>query len=312
MINSDYKYTAIYNGIKEFEPIKNSTYIYGYSPEGRSHLADELITTYSSDIKFVELELSSTTQDSVQDKNTHLNYSLRSANDINRLLDSYASDIVYIDVTGLNNRITAPLLNHSLRKFKNVYVIYAEPEHYEVSKFRTEGQFNDLAEAIQGIEPLPGFANIIPDDDDIRFIPLLGFEGGRFTHIVEMVQPPTEHIYPIIGVPGFRAEYPFVAYWGNRLSLSNANAWPNIKYAAANSIVDVYMILRKMLSDCPTAKIKIAPIGTKPHVIGSILFAIKHSNRVEIIYDNPIRKKKRTSGVGLIVNCCVSRLLNEN
>jgi hypothetical protein len=312
MINSDYKYTAIYEKIEDFDPIKKSTYIYGYSPEGRSHFADELVKKFSLDMNFVELELLETEQDSVKDNNTCLTYSLRSTADINRLLDAYASATAYIDVTGLNNRIAAPLLNHSLQKFKVVYVVYAEPERYEVSKFKAEGQFNDLAEEIHGIEPLPGFANIIPDEDDIRFIPLLGFEGGRFTHILEVVQPPAEHIYPIIGVPGYRAEYPFVAYWGNRLSLDNADTWPNIKYAAANSIVDIYMILSKILDKSPNAKIKVAPIGTKPHVIGAILFAIKHSRQVEIVYDNPIRKKKRTSGVGLIVNCCVSRLLNDN
>jgi hypothetical protein len=121
-----------------------------------------------------------------------------------------------------------------------------------------------------------------------------------------------DHIYPIIGVPGFRAEYPFVTYWGNRLPLKSEDSWSNVKYAAANSIVDIYMILTKILHENLNAKIKLAPIGTKPHVIGAILFAIKHSRKVEIVYDNPKREKQRTEGVGLIVDCCVSKLLNEN
>ena len=316
MINSDYKYTSIYKNIEDFIPQKESTYIYGYSPEGRSHFVDELIKKFSKDIKFVELALLETEHDIIEDKNSNAKYSLRSTKDINELLDFYDSQVIYIDITGLNNRITASLLNHSIRRqevrYGLVNVVYAEPKHYKVSEFKTEGYFYDLSEKIQGIEPLPGFANIIPDDDDIRFIPLLGFEGGRFTHIVETVQPPTDHIYTIIGVPGFRAEYPFVAYWGNRQSLGNANSWPNVKYAVANSIVDIYMILLKTLKKNPSAKIKLAPIGTKPHVIGAILFAIKYKRQVEIIYDNPKRKKTRTSGVGLIVNCCVSKLLQEN
>ncbi|KAA6342578.1 hypothetical protein EZS27_009686 [termite gut metagenome] len=168
-------------------------------------------------------------------------------------LTKYQSPIIYLDITGLNNRITAAFLNHAIKIQKlnvgHVRIVYTEPEHYKVPQFKTAGQFNDLSEQIRGIEPLPGFANIIPDNGEIKFIPLLGFEGGRFTYVVQMSQPPMDHIYPIIGVPGFRAEYPFVTYWGNRLPLKSEDSWSNVKYAAANSIVDIYMILTKILHE---------------------------------------------------------------
>ena len=38
----------------------------------------------------------------------------------------------------------------------------------------------------------------------------------------------------------------------------------------------------------PDKLIKIAPIGTKPHCIAAILFAIKYYKNVEVVYDNPI------------------------
>jgi len=37
--------------------------------------------------------------------------------------------------------------------------------------------------------------------------------------------------------------------------------------------------------------------GTKPHALGAILFAIAHSDDVEIVYDNVKRKVGRTTGV---------------
>jgi hypothetical protein len=243
-----------------------------------------------------------------------LTYSLRSKENIKDILNTYHSDILYIDVTGLNNRISAALLNNILSDNINtsVFVLYAEPKLYKIQLFKSESVYIDLSEKINGIEPLPGFANIFPDDIDYKFVALLGFEGGRFTHLINNVQPAEDNIIPVIGVPGYRLEYPFVAYWGNRSGLIDTGAWANVKYAAANSLVDVYMLLKKIKTNHPKCKIKLAPIGTKPHVIGAILFAIKHSREVELIYDNPKRKIERTDGVGSIVVSEISKLIKEN
>jgi hypothetical protein len=70
-------------------------------------------------------------------------------------------------------------------------------------------------------------------------------------------------------------------------------------------------MLNKIVKNSPSGRIKIAPIGTKPHAIGAILFAIKYPLKVELIYDNPIRKKTRTDGVGKIIDCSVYKLLKD-
>src|SRR5205814_58026 len=150
---------------------------------------------------------------------------------------------------------------------------------------------------------------IIPQDDlNIPFVALLGFEGGRFTYVLENIQP-SKDIFPVIGVPGFRPEFPFIAYWGNKRSLEDSKRWTNVKYVAANSLVEVYDLLTKLKKDNVSGKLKVAPIGTKPNAIGAILFAIKNPNDVELVYDNPIRKIKRTKGVGKIIECSVTHLL---
>ena len=56
----------------------------------------------------------------------------------------------------------------------------------------------------------------------------------------------------------------------------------------------------------------IAPLGTKPHAIGAILYAIKNDERVELLYDNPYRNVHRTNGVGRVLVCNVSKLYREN
>jgi hypothetical protein len=266
-------------------------------------------------VKFIEIQSVDEEKDTIFDKDTNIKYSLRSSNSIISFFESYNSSIVYIDTSGLNNRISASLLknavNLSEKKNFEIKVVYTEPYAYKIHRFKSEGVFNDLSEKIEGIEPLPGFASIIPDTVDMKFIALLGFEGGRFTHLIENIQPPSDNIIPVVGVPGFRIEYPFVALWGNRLPLVETNSWANIKYVEANSLVDVFLLLTKIIHKNKSAKLILAPIGTKPHAIGAILFAIKYPKQVEIVYDNPKRKTTRTDGIGQIVECNINSLLKE-
>ena len=56
----------------------------------------------------------------------------------------------------------------------------------------------------------------------------------------------------------------------------------------------------------------VAPIGTKPHAIGAILYAIKNPTKVELLYDNPKRSVQRTEGIGKILVCDISKLYSEN
>lgn len=315
MPSSDYLYTTRYPSIKDFDPENGSTYVYGYSPEDRSHLIDPSLAKSSSSIQFVEVEAHGS--DQMRDVSAKCNFNLRSELSIESFLQTIQSRLLYLDVSGLLNRITAPLLKGAIaayRKglFKEVRIIYAEPIEYKIKQFTSEGISNDLSEQIEGIDPLPGFASIIPsNDEDTLFVPLLGFEGGRFTYLVENIQPPYDNIYPIIGVPGFRFEYPFVAYWGNRKPLQETQAWRKVLFAAANSPVELFDLLRRIHKKKPHATLKIAPIGTKPHAIGAILYALENPRTAELIYDNPKRIKQRTDGVGQILECSVSSLLDD-
>jgi hypothetical protein len=127
-------------------------------------------------------------------------------------------------------------------------------------------------------------------------VPLLGFEGVRFSHVLEQTQPLGANIFPIIGVPGFRAEYPFHTYVGNRVTLIQSESWRNVKYAVANCPFSLFHVLEDLHQRIAGSILQIAPIGTKPHALGAILYAIANPDTVEIIYDHPKRKVHRTSG----------------
>ena len=165
---------------------------------------------------------------------------------------------------------------------------------------------------MNGVSPLPGMVNLTPDDNPKHFVVLLGFEGGRFSALVQDYNPVKEKIVPVVGVPGYRIDYPYFSYWGNNVQLLRTGCWQKMKYAEANSIVDAYLMLKQIASDSHSEHMVVAPIGTKPHAIGAILYALKHPDKVELLYDNPKRNVHRTQGIGKVLVCNVSKLFNEN
>ena len=194
---------------------------------------------------------------------------------------------------------------------KTVYVVYTEPASYRLDEFR-KGVNKDLTERVDGIQPLPGMISIMPREKSPLFVVLLGFEGGRFSSLIQDQNPQKERITPIVGVPGYRIDYPYIAFWGNQNQMTNSGCWQNVKYAEANSIVDAYMVLKQISYSNRDMEMVVAPIGTKPHAIGAILYALKNPTKVELVYDNPKRSVHRTNGIGKVLACNVTKLFNEN
>lgn len=309
MIKKHYVYSEFYTDPKDFEPVEGSTYIYAYTKEDRSKLANAFIPRCGSRCRFVGVEYCG--PDIIKVENDTDEYSLRGAQTIGAFVEKYVDKIVYLDISGLNARISSALIIALFKSKITTYVIYAEPATYRLDKFRNEGVLVDLAEKVDGISPLPGLIRFIDIDKKI-FVPLLGFEGARFTQIYEDVSPSDEDIYPIVGLPGFRMEYPFVTLFSNKPPLFNTQSWANIQYVMANSVVDAYLKLLEIYERNNDSKIIVAPIGTKPHAIGAILFAMKYDKRVELVYDNPKRNEQRTDGIGRIIVCNATKLVNEN
>ena len=197
-----------------------------------------------------------------------------------------------------------------LRTRQEVVVVYVEPYEYRPSLTPTESDIYDLSERIEGLAPLPGFARLRESGDRSVFVPLLGFEGTRVSYLISQLEPPGGKIVPIVGVPGFRAEYPFATYLGNRVPLVQTQAWKRARYAVANCPFDVFYVLQEIEAEFPNHVLKVAPIGTKPHAIGAVLFAIANPGVVELVYDHPIRKAQRTEGTARLLAYHVSSLLS--
>ncbi len=232
---------------------------------------------------------------------------LRSKVDSDNFTEFLNGRAVYIDITGLTHSVWAWVVRAMLlRDSGDFWVIYSEPGEYRLHDSPLDGQIFDLSEKISGISPLPGLALLTQfTSDNFLFMPLLGFEGARLSHIMEDVQPKRELTFPVIGVPGFQHEYPFYTYQGNRLALERDEIWMNWRYEKANCPASIYVLGEGLLNEYGGKKLRIAPIGTKPHALGAVLLKLAYPSKVDIVYDHPIRKKGRTKGTSKTICYCL-------
>lgn len=284
----------VFESPKKLRMLKNAVLICGNNEEERqswySHVSvDERIEILGDDGNSFEAII----------KRQKKSYRLRAAKDLKEFFFEVKALRIFLDLTSLPHHIWAPLLRASINERLNVEVTYVEPEDYKILSEGDQGLVFDLSERISGIAPIPGFLTLTDDNEDqFCLVALLGFEGPRFAHVVEVVDPPGGKIYPVIGMPGFRIEYPQHAFYCNRITLRDTKAWKNVRYADASDPFSLCYVLEAIAQENPGVLLKVAPIGTKPHALGAFLFFLKARRQVEFIYDHPIRKRERSEGVG--------------
>lgn len=203
--------------------------------------------------------------------------------------------LVAIDLTSLEHRIWAPFIRTLIEMDVRCVALYAEPDDYRRSD-DVPGAVYDLS-TTKGIEPLPGFARLTRrTDEQGYFAPLLGFEGARLGHIFDQEDVDAVNTSPVIGLPGFRIEYPTYTYLANRDILELDRMDRRVEFARASCPFEAYRAIERIHGRAGRKHLRVAPIGTKPHALGAVLYAIRHSSTVELIYDHPVRAKGRTRG----------------
>lgn len=208
---------------------------------------------------------------------------------------------VLLDVSALPHYVWAPILKCLYSYNIPFRVLYTEPESYKPHPSPASDSLFDLSIKFEGLAPLPGFVKLFgPEDEDkCIYIALLGFEGSRPERLALQIDPQPK-VIPIIGMPGFQLEYPAFAVACNRNLLQQYNAHSELRYARASCPFEVYHVLESIHQDYPEYYLYIAPVGTKPHSLGAIWYAIVNPNQTEIMFDFPIQKSDRTNGIGLI------------
>lgn len=303
--------TDTFERAEDFRPVTNSIYVFSRSGEERAtHM--ESWHAHAKGVAFYELEQEELDQFRVRETGAVI--SLRSAVQLASLWDGLSHDAtIYIDLTGLTHAVWAGLLKSAILQKRKVFVVYVEPDQYARSSAPVEGQIYDLSSRIQGIMPLAGYAVLSPKDNvDFTFVPLLGFEGTRLRHVIEQVQPGYDRITPVIGSPGFKPWYVFETYLGNRAALVETEAWQAVRYAPANCPFSCFYLLQEIAAASNSGSLKIALVGTKPHALGAVLFALTSRSPTELVYDHPIRKSGRTDGLARLHVYHASAIFDSN
>jgi len=295
-VRNSFLLTDVHSSLLEFVPEDGSAFVFGTTAEERSaHLPEwEDAATNVSFVRVTD-QLQSHMVADVDGASQRV--ALRGTRQLASFWSTVSRDSVYLDITGLSHHVWAPLLKTALECCRTVRVVYVEPDRYRFSANPKESGLFDLSEAIGGIRPINGFT-VLDEEGDTPpcFVPLLGFEGARFAHLLEQIDPPGDRIIPVVGIPGFRIEFPFHTFHGNQAALLNGSSWRNVRYAIANDPFSIFYLLDEIAQAFPFAPMKVAMIGTKPHALGAVLYALARKRGVELVYDHPNRKDKRTVG----------------
>jgi hypothetical protein len=302
-------FTTSLASLTDLVPDSDSAYVFGQSAEFRAQAAAQWAHDHDPP-QCAEIIAQDSNSMRVQIGDAVIEVALRSSRQLQAFWEAVGAQRAYLDITGLGHHVWAPLVRSGLGMGVDLRAVYIEPESYTYSATPVEGEIFDLSERIAGISPLPGFTRFV-DEGDSLFIPLLGFEGTRLAFIVEAIDPPGDNIVPIVGVPGFQPDYPFHTYLGNKLVLEDTDSWKNIRFARANCPFSLYYALDDIIRAYPGRSVKIAPIGTKPHALGAILYALANPTSVELIYDHPVRKKTRSSGASTVLVYHLQRLMHR-
>lgn len=220
--------------------------------------------------------------------------------------------VIYFDLTTLPHHIWAPTLRMSIGLGITVLAIYAEPLKYTKNLSGNPHGGFDLSERIQRLKSIPGFASFDGQfEKNFKLVVLLGFEGNRFEFVASKIEPESWQLFPIIGVPGFQPGFADHVFCENAVTIEDTRCSQNVRYAAANCPFSLISVLEEIAKEDPASLLKIAPLGTKPHALGAFLFGIRPGYRVNYIYDHPVRKIKRSEGLGKVHVFDVSKFLKS-
>ena len=209
---------------------------------------------------------------------------------------------VVIDISGLGHDFWAGCLEALSGHVSTLTYIYTEPREYQRRPERDKvGPFDlfDLSPRTMGPRPLSGFLNLGgPGRRQSLFVPLLGFEGQRTMNVLNEIDPGPAHTVPVIGVPGYQIEFPAYTAYCNQDFFETTGSHRKWRSAPASDPFAVKSILGQIRRDYPDDYLYIAPIGTRPHALGAMLYAREQPELCEILFDRPVSRKGSRMGRG--------------
>ncbi|MBU8916018.1 hypothetical protein BGM25_08275 [Bacillus sp. FJAT-29953] len=208
---------------------------------------------------------------------------------------------IIIDITSFSTETLFILLNAFYENnYDKILVIYVEPIEYKLNRDRTFPNFH-LSEGRLGISSIPGFLRLTDYEKESKLLVFLGFEGGRFQELCEhLLTEGTVDINPILPLPSYMAGWHMQGLYHNLETLKTNEVMSQVKRVTAWDPFLAYKVLEEQYNQfSDDHQLMVAPLGTKPHTLAVVLFAIKYED-VQIMYDHPTKTKHRSSGIGKV------------
>lgn len=234
--------------------------------------------------------------------------SIRSINvrDLRDLRDLFPRDCdAVVDISGVGHEFWSGCMVALKSHVSALTYIYTEPYEYQASDIEAsdldvfDPSLFELSDRTLGLRALPGFVNLHSSEDQRSvFVPLLGFEGHRAMNVYNEIDPGPATVIPVVGVPGYRLEFPAYTLLCNKEFLETTNTLRQWRKAPASDPFAVKLVLEQIRSEYPKRHMFIAPIGTRPHALGALLYVCEHPEDSEILFDCPIRKSRSRRGRG--------------
>lgn len=208
---------------------------------------------------------------------------------------------VLVDITGIKHPALFYLFKLLLEdgKPERLFAAYTEPKRYVSHGSSYIEERFQLFDGYLGIRALPGFTQL-PDDPrgNKLLVVFLGFEGTRLQYVHDEVEPGDGNTIAVIGFPAFRPGWQSLTIAANQSALDSTKSYLCLRRAIAFSPFDAYRLLTELQSERPGERLIIAPIGTRPHALGAVLYAVRNSDS-HLLYDFPIEvQEHRTEEVG--------------
>lgn len=211
------------------------------------------------------------------------------------------SDVV-IDISGIDHDFWAGCLYALQGHVRTLVYIYTEPRGYQV---RAEPErvdpfdLFDLSPRTQGLRALSGFANLSgPGRRPSLFVPLLGFEGQRALNVLNEIDPGPAITVPIMGIPGYQIEFPTFSAYCNKTFFERTESYSRWRMAPASDPFALRSVLAQIGEEHPNHYMYVAPIGTRPHALGSLLYVLQKPESSEVLFDHPVSSEGSRKGRG--------------
>lgn len=203
--------------------------------------------------------------------------------------------VISIDITTFTKRHLLFLLRaiDDLGIWSSIRIFYSEPEDYITDRYLP------MSTGIRQINTIPGFVGTQPLTKPAILVIFLGYEGDRAISLFENLDP--NEVIVVIPNPPYHLEWKGRTEEMNRhlIMLIGEN---RIEYTDSRNPFIIASELERIIEHYNLNEwhLCIAPLGTKPQILGIYLFWQKHKGNCSLIYAQPLKHNERyySKGIG--------------